>query len=58
MRSCLMVLNECELHGERVLGRKTVDYMARIHLNGIFTNSDGTGAPNGQPDFGSASVLR
>ncbi|MCW8195405.1 beta-lactamase family protein [Proteobacteria bacterium 005FR1] len=52
MRFSLMMLNGGELHGARILGRKTVDYMTQNHLNGIFTNTDGTGASNGRPGFG------
>lgn len=52
MRFCQMMLNGGELHGQRILGRKTVEYMSRNHLDGIFTNTDGTGASSGRPGFG------
>src|SRR5690606_7154007 len=52
MRFCLMMLNGGELHGQRLLGRKTVEYMTQNHLDGIFANTDGTGASTNRPGFG------
>ena len=36
MRFCMMVLNGGELNGVRLLGRKTVEFMTRDHLQSIF----------------------
>jgi CubicO group peptidase (beta-lactamase class C family) len=48
LRFCRMLLNRGELEGERLLGRKTIDYMTRNHLPGDL-------ASMGQPRFSEAS---
>lgn len=56
MRFCLALLNGGELHGSRIIGKKTIDYMARDHLPGILSNAgidtDGTGAVTNRAGFG------
>lgn len=46
MRFSQMLLNGGELNGVRILGGKTVDYMTRNHLNGIFALRSGENAQN------------
>lgn len=41
MRFCMMMLNGGELNGKRLLSRKTVEFMTRNHLQGIFANRSG-----------------
>jgi len=36
MRFCQMLLNGGELDGKRIIGKKTLEYMTRNHLGGIF----------------------
>lgn len=43
MRFSQMMLNGGELNGTRILSRKTVDYMTRNHLDGIFADFAGEG---------------
>lgn len=43
MRFSQMMLNGGELNGARILSRKTVDYMTRNHLDGIFADFAGEG---------------
>lgn len=43
MRFSQMMLNGGELNGKRILSRKTVDYMTRNHLDGIFADFAGEG---------------
>lgn len=46
MRFSQMMLNGGELDGVRILGSKTVDYMTRNHLSGIFALRSGESALN------------
>ncbi len=56
MRFCHALLNGGELHGKRILGKKTIQYMARDHLPGILTNvgidNDGTSVVANRAGFG------
>ncbi|MGI1679271.1 MAG: beta-lactamase family protein [Cellvibrionaceae bacterium] len=56
MRFCQALLNGGELHGKRILGRKTIEYMVRDHLPGILSNAgvvtNGTGAVPNRVGFG------
>jgi CubicO group peptidase (beta-lactamase class C family) len=46
MRFSQLMLNGGELNGVRILGSKTVDYMTRNHLSGIFALRSGESAQN------------
>jgi CubicO group peptidase (beta-lactamase class C family) len=46
MKFCQMLLNGGEFNGARILSRKTIDYMTRNHLNGIFANRGGESGEN------------
>lgn len=46
MKFCQMLLNGGEFNGARILSRKTIDYMTRNHLNGIFADRSGENAQN------------
>ncbi|MEX1198340.1 MAG: serine hydrolase domain-containing protein [Pseudohongiellaceae bacterium] len=50
MRFAQMLLNGGELAGERVIGRKTLDYMTENHLPAIFADR-GVHAPDTLPGF-------
>ncbi len=53
LRFCQMLLNGGELNGQRILGRKTIDYMTLNHLPAIYTNSgEQGGAITTRPGFG------
>ena len=56
MRFCQAMLNGGELNGQRILSRKTIDYMTQDHLPGILKKSgidtDGTGVVENRPGFG------
>ncbi len=46
MKFSQMLLNGGEFNGQRILGRKTIQYMARDHLNGLTANVSGEGLAN------------
>ena len=46
MKFCQMLLNGGEFNGHRILGRKTIEFMTRNHLNGIFANRGGESGEN------------
>ncbi len=46
MKFCQMLLNGGEFNGHRILGRKTIEYMSRNHLNGVFANRGGESGEN------------
>lgn len=46
MRFSQMMLNGGEFNGVRILGSKTVDYMTRNHLSGVFADRSGENAQN------------
>lgn len=46
MKFSQMLLNGGEFNGQRILGRKTIEYMARDHLNGLTANVSGEGLAN------------